>query len=463
MDEFQPLAQRFVDFVNASPSPYHTVHSSKTLLLSAGYQQLHETDQWTLKPGGKYFYTRNQSTIFAFAIGEKYKPGNPFAIVGAHTDSPTLKLRPVSAVKANGFLQVGCETYGGGLWYTWFDRDLSVAGRVIIKTGDKFESRLVKLEKPLLRIPSLAIHLDRSVNTEGFKYNTQTHLLPILATEKLNASINEAPKDKDVKEKHHPILLKVLSDHLGCRVEDIQTFDLNLFDTQPATIGGALNEFVFAPRCDNLGMSFCSLIGLLDSTSKPDSLANETQIRAISLYDNEEVGSSSAHGAGSPMLLELIERVLETLAKGNKELVSETIRKSFLVSADMAHCLNPNYSSNYEPKHQPMMNQGPVIKYNANLRYATTAYSSFIILELAKRNNIPVQEFVVRNDSPCGSTIGPIISSLVGIRTVDIGNPQLSMHSIRETAGVADVTYGSQLCKSFFEQFGVLDAQIKID
>jgi len=328
---------------------------------------------------------------------------------------------------------------------------------VLVKVGDKFESRLVKIDRPILRIPSLAIHLDRSVNTDGFKFNTQTHLLPVL-------SLAVKSELQGPKPDHHPLLLDLLAKQLGVKAEDIQTFDLNLCDTQPGTIAGANQEFVLSPRLDNLCMSYCSLQALADAVSSP-SFENETNVHTVMLFDNEEVGSSSAQGAAGPIVLDLIKRIssLEDPKNVPLGLVDLAIRRSFLISADMAHAIHPNYSSHHEPLHQPKINAGPVIKHNANLRYTSTAFSAFVIKELARTHNIPVQEFVVKNDSACGSTIGPILSTLSGIRAVDIGNPQWSMHSIREQCGVADPTHATALLRAFFEQFSTLDNKITID
>lgn len=326
-----------------------------------------------------------------------------------------------------------------------------------MKVGDKFESRLVKIDKPLLRIPTLAIHLDRGVNTDGFKYNTQTHLLPIISSVQ-----TQLQGDKADKPDHHPLLLDFIAKQLGVAVTDIQTFDLNLCDTLPGAIGGGLDEFIFSPRIDNLCMSYCATQALAEAVGSP-AFQEETGVNAVLLFDHEEVGSASAHGAGSPVILDLIQRVNTIGGPNVLPEIDQSIRKSFFISADMAHALHPNYSSLHEPNHQPKINAGPVIKHNANQRYATTAYSAFVIKELAKSAGVPIQEFVVKNDMACGSTIGPIIATLSGIRTVDIGNPQLSMHSIREQCGVADVTHAVKLIKTFFEQFTTLDSKIKID
>ncbi|EGC33023.1 hypothetical protein DICPUDRAFT_154975 [Dictyostelium purpureum] len=466
MDQYLPKAKEFISFIDKSPSPFHAVAYFSDLLKKNGFVQLSEKQMWDVKPNGKYFFTRNQSMISAFMVGGKYKPGNGFNISAAHTDSPNFKVRPVSNVENVGYLQVGVETYGGGLWYTWFDRDLTVAGRVIVKVGnDQYESRLVHINKPILRIPTLAIHLDRSVNTDGFKYNTQNHLVPMIAS-KLSVPASAKPEDtssttNNSGAKHHPILLELLAKELGCAVSDIQNFDLSVVDTQPAAIGGGFDEFIFSPRCDNLVMSYCSVNGLLNV--KESTLANEENVLAVVLYDNEEVGSSSPQGACAPLINDTISRVNTALFSEQfkshelNNFIDLSLRNSFLISADMAHAVHPNYINNHEPLHRPALNKGPVIKYNANLRYATTCPTSFVILDICKKNNIPIQEFLVKNDSPCGSTIGPIISGTYGIKTVDIGNPQLSMHSIRETCGVADITHATNLIHKFFEQFTQLN------
>ncbi|GAM24522.1 hypothetical protein SAMD00019534_076970 [Acytostelium subglobosum LB1] len=503
MDTFLPQAKRMIEFIDQSPSPYHAVSVLAQKLISCGFVQLSERTKWSLEPGKRYLFIRNQSCISAFIVGKKFVGGNPFAIAAAHTDSPTLRVRPVSKVDSAGYLQVGCEMYGGGLWYTWFDRDLSVAGRVMVRTApDRFESKLVHIKRPLLRIPSLAIHLDRSVNTDGFKYNTQNHVVPILANQivgKLAANSGNSGnsghggnggnggntgngshggnggdgskvQDKPstgLESKHHPILLDLLAKELNCSVGDIQNFDLCVCDTQPAAIGGASSEFIHSPRLDNLNMSYC----VMEALSNVDDahLANEESVLAAVLFDNEEVGSSSPQGACAPLLIDTITRINRCFARAGDQddavtqLTDMSTRKSFLISADMAHAVHPNYAQQHEPKHRPLMNRGTVIKYNSNLRYATDSTSAFIILELARRNNIPIQEFLVRNDVACGSTIGPIISGSYGIKTVDIGNAQLSMHSIRETSGVADVTHSTNLIQTFYEQYTQLHRQVVID
>ncbi|RIA89160.1 peptidase M18 [Glomus cerebriforme] len=453
----------FIEFVNNSPSPFHAVEEARLRLIEAGYEELKERDSWKgkLKNNGKYYFTRNRSTIVAFAIGGKYVPGNGVSMAGAHTDSPCLKVKPISKRDKTGYLQVGVEPYGGGLWHTWFDRDLSVAGRIMVETGEnKFEHKLVKITRPILRIPTLAIHLDGSVR-EAFKFNNETHLTPLIAT----ATKALAGDSINTEEKHHPIFLDLLVQELGCKVNEIHDFELCLYDTHSSTIGGAFNEFIFSARLDNLMMSYTILTALINSTrDTSESLSNDPNIRLISLFDNEEIGSTTAHGADSSLLESTLRRLCVSFGNENLETIfEETIHKSFMISADMAHAVHPNYSDKHEENHRPQMHKGVVIKINANQRYATTATTSLILRQAAKKYNVPLQEFVVRNDSSCGSTIGPMISANLGLRTVDVGNPQLSMHSIRETSGTDDVGHAIRLFQGFFEDFAKIDQNIIVD
>lgn len=477
------MAADLVEFLNSSPTAFHAVDEAKKRLRSAGYEQVSEREDWSLEAGKKYFFTRNHSTIVAFAIGKRYVAGNGFHIIGAHTDSPCLKLKPVSKVSKGGYLEVGVQTYGGGLWHTWFDRDLTVAGRMIIREGKdsgvSYSHRLVRIGEPIMRVPTLAIHLDRGVN-DGFKVNTQSHLLPVLATS-VKAELNKVAsenspvesgssidgkkadeKSTSENQKHHSLLLQLLAAEVGCEPDDICDFELQACDTQPSIIAGAAKEFIFSGRLDNLCMSFCSLQALIDATSSESSLEDETGVRMVSLFDHEEVGSDSAQGAGSPAMLDALSRITSFFSSDVKVL-EKAIQKSFLVSADMAHALHPNYMDKHEENHQPKLHGGLVIKHNANQRYATNSITSFIFREIAMKHNLPIQDFVVRNDMPCGSTIGPILASGTGIRTVDVGAPQLSMHSIREMCAVDDVKHSYEHFKAFFLEFSHLDSKIVVD
>lgn len=467
-EAIQKTATQFVKFLNASPSPYHCVATMKTRLLEAGYVHLSEGDsEWKLSPGGKYFITRNASTLAAFALGGKFTAGNGFSMVGAHTDSPVLKLKPHSAVTKGNYLAVGVEPYGGGTWPTWFDRELSISGRAVVARGEGFSHELVRLDKGVTRISNIAIHLQRELGTK-LEFNKQTHLLPILAT-KVKAALNAPSSSGSGSEpapKHHPVLLKLLAEKLGCHPEDIRDFDLNMHDAQPAAIGGACDEFVFSARLDNQGMCFAALEALLAAQN----LENDVCCRVAVFFDNEEVGSTSAQGADSTLMNQLCHRITSSVTGSEalssvkfEQLIDMAFRKSFLLSADMAHALHPAYEAKYEPQHSPALHSGPVIKHNANQRYATTAPTAWVIREICRRHSVPVQDFVVRNDSPCGSTIGPMMSANMGVRTMDMGAPCLSMHSIREVCGTDDIWHSTNMFRYFYEDYAEVNASLKVD
>ncbi|KAK9061342.1 hypothetical protein SSX86_018522 [Deinandra increscens subsp. villosa] len=450
-----------LDYLNESWTQFHATAEAKRQLVAAGFHLLSENDDWELKPGGRYFFTRNMSCLVAFAIGEKYSVGNGFHVIAAHTDSPCLKLKPKSALSKSNYLMVNVQTYGGGLWHTWFDRDLSVAGRVILRAGDgSFQHKLVKVKRPLLRVPTLAIHLDRTVNQDGFKPNLETHLNPLLATKHDDPSSDL----KDSNSSHHPLLMQILSEELGCEIDDIANIELNICDTQPSCLGGANNEFIFSGRLDNLASSFCALRALVDSCG-PKDLSDEHAIRMVALFDNEEVGSDSMQGAGAPTMFQAMKRIIDSLANQyiRESIIERAIRRSFLVSADMAHGVHPNFMDKHEEHHRPELHKGLVIKHNANQRYATSGTTAFLFKEVGKIHNLPTQDFVVRNDMGCGSTIGPILASGIGIRTVDCGIPQLSMHSVREICGKEDIDIAYNHFKAFYQTFSTVDQKLNVD
>ncbi|KAI9798103.1 MAG: hypothetical protein M1833_005000 [Piccolia ochrophora] len=482
---------------------FHAVRNASDLLRNAGFEELKERDTWVnkIQNGGKYYLTRNGTSIVAFAVGGKWKPTNPIAMIGAHTDSPCLRIKPVSKKQSDGFLQVGVETYGGGLWHTWFDRDLSVAGRVMVKTSEgNFVQRLIRIDRPILRIPTLAIHLDRQ---ETFAFNKETQLFPIagLVAAELSRTGSDAEREarrqeqsseafnplKSPMERHHTYLVELVAEKAKVQPADVIDFELVLYDTQKPCIGGINGELIFSARLDNLVMSYCSIMGLIDSLSSASALDHESSIRLIALFDHEEIGSQTAQGADSNLLPAVVRRLstLPRTSSGNSQesrnktaeldgatAFEQTLAASFLISADMAHSVHPNYPAKYESDHRPEMNKGVVIKINANARYATNSPGIVMLQEVARRakapekseaRGVPLQLFVVRNDSSCGSTIGPMLSAAMGARTLDLGNPQLSMHSIRETGGVHDVEHAVRLFESFFSHFTDLEAKILVD
>eukprot|EP00126_Sphaerothecum_destruens_P004809 Sdes_comp18390_c0_seq1m8217 len=457
-------ARSFLSFVNKAQSPWHAVQVSREKLIAGGFTELNERDTWSVKPNGKYFFTRNQSTLVAFAVGGKFKAGNGFTMVGAHTDSPCLRVKPVSAMPSkHGYIQIGVETYGGGLWHTWFDRDLTLCGRVVILGENGYESRLLKVDRPIISIPNLAIHLNRSIYEDGFKPNHETHLVPLIATT-LKSMLEgykvpeHACSSTEMENMHHPLLIQLICEELKVSPSQIVDFELCLADCVPSCLAGIHNEFIHSGRLDNLLSSYSAVEALIRSLP---TLGNDSNCRIVSLYDHEEIGSSSAQGAASAMT----EHVLRRLSVNIKNPVAfeEAMNRSLLISADMAHAVHPNYPEKHESQHAVQMHRGPVIKYNCKQRYATNSVTSSVIREIARRHNIPLQSFVVRNDSGCGSTIGPILSSNLGLRVVDIGNPQLAMHSIREMCGVDDLYNCIQLMEAFFSDFPELDTKFKID
>jgi aspartyl aminopeptidase len=397
-------------------SAYHAVHSAIQRLKTAGFQEIKERDGWnsTLVPGGKYYLTRNGSSIIAFGIGKKWKAGNPFAMIGAHTDSCTLRLKPVSKKTGAGFMQVGVEAYGGGIWHTWFDRDLSIAGRAMCKDGKgNIVSKLVKVDRPILRIPTLAIHLSRVNN---FEPNKETELFPIAgliaaelnrtgATGKKEDKVDEEDKPftplQALSERHHPYVVELIAEEAGVEVEAIVDFEIILYDTQKACIGGINNELIFGGRLDNLGMTYCAVEGLIGSVSDSSALEDESSIRLITCFDHEEIGSTSAHGAASNFLPAVLRRLAvlpshhdsgsdksyEKISKDDLDISTayeQSLATSFLLSADMAHSVNPNYLTKYEADHRPEMNKGTVIKVNANQRYATNSPGIVLLEEVCK-------------------------------------------------------------------------------
>jgi len=446
-------ASDLIDFVHSTPTPFHLVSESVKKLEEAGFSRLDERELWAVNKkivvGGKYFYHRNLSTIVAFTVGELYKPGGAFKVVGAHTDSPVLKLKPNSKRSAHGYLQLGVECYGGGLWHTWFDRDLSLAGCAIVEDNGKFERKLINIKRPILRVPSLCIHLQTADERSSFAPNKENHLQPILSM--IEKDLNEVKEGQD--KRHCSQLIGLLCEELCCEPQQIKDVELTLCDTQPGSVWGLNGEFVSSPRMDNQVHCYTGLSALLDHSID---LSQDSGVSMLVCFDHEEIGSDSAQGAGSPVMSEAISRVLGCFDSSD-EMLKVTIRNSFLVSADVAHALHPNYDHKHEKNHQPLLNKGTVIKTNQNQRYATNAETGFLLREIARRGEVPIQEFVVRNDCPCGSTIGPIISSKIGIRTVDLGVPSLSMHSIRETIGCQDVATNAKLFTTFFKVFGELD------
>ena len=407
-----------LDYVHASPSPRHCVEETARRLEDAGFAALSEKEAWSLNHGDARYLIRG-GTILAFRVGSAPAVEAGFRLIGAHTDSPNLRIKPVPDVRANGYQQLGVETYGGLLDYTWLDRDLGMAGGVVVTEGGTLVTRLVRIDRPILRIPSLAIHLNRGVRESGLKLNAQKHLQPILGL--------SAEGSDEVG-----ALKALLAGELGVDEEQIVSWDLSLMDVNKPSVGGVNGEFIFCPRMDNQAMCHAALIALLESAPSP-----ATQV--ICLYDHEEVGSSSSAGAAGNSVESLMRRICETEGPGAVAGgLPRAVAHSYQISADMAHAVHPNYADKHEPKHMPHLNAGPVIKVNTQQRYATDAETAGLFESLCRDADVPFQTFVNRTDLRCGSTIGPISAARLGVATVDVGNPMLSMHAIREMGGAED-------------------------
>ncbi|HVG59504.1 MAG TPA: M18 family aminopeptidase [Hyalangium sp.] len=427
------VAKDVLAYIDASPTPYHAVRETARRLTQHGYRELDERETWTLQPGDRVYVIRGGTSIAAFHLGTTPVDRAGFRLVGAHTDSPNLRLKPNASVLKNGYQQLGVEIYGGVLLSTWLDRDLSLAGRVTVLAGGRPESHLVDFRRPLLRVPNLAIHLNRTVNTDGLKLNAQEHMVPVLGLE------SAGPAEL------RSLLVTELSG-AGVRAEagDILGYDLCLYDTQPASRSGAHGEFLQAPRLDNLASCHAALSALLAMEKAGEATCG------VVLYDHEEIGSRSAQGAAGSFLRDGLERLVLAHSDGRRDAFYRAIRHSYLVSADMAHAVHPNYAALHEPKHQPLMGGGPVIKSNVNQSYATDGETWAFFAALCRESGVTPQHFVTRTDLGCGSTIGPITAAELGIRTVDVGSPMLSMHSIREMAAASDVAAMITVLRRFF-------------
>lgn len=410
------LANDLLAYIDASPTPYHAVAETARRLEAAGYDELAEGDAWSVEPGGRHYVTRSGGSIVAFQVGRAPLAQAGARVIGAHTDSPNLRVKPKPDRTGRGMHQIVMEPYGGVLLYTWLDRDLALAGRVVVRDGQGGQrTHRVRFDEPLLRVPSLAIHLDRNVNVEGLKLNAQQHMNPLIGLEGSAALVE--------------LLAQALTDEgASVSAEDVLAWDLMAYDLTPATRSGIDGAFIHAPRLDNLASCHAGLRALLGVESEAD------HTRVIAFWDHEEVGSSTASGAGSPFLADVLMRLA-----GDPVSFQQAVSRSALVSADMAHAVHPNHPEMHEPLHMPLLGAGPVIKTNTNQRYATDAETRALFLRCCEVVGAPVQHFVNRSDLACGSTIGPISATRLGIPTVDVGNPMLSMHSVREMCATDDV------------------------
>ena len=406
--------EKLLDFIKKSPTAFQAVGEMQKRLTENGFEELSEKEYWKLVPGGKYLVTRNHSALIAFCIPEK--ESRAVHIMASHSDSPSFKIKENPEIKAdNSYVKLNVEKYGGMLMAPWFDRPLSVAGRVVIRSNDGLEEKMVNIERDLVMIPNLAIHMNREANN-GVAYNPQKDLLPLFAAENTDRT-----------------LLELIADQAGIEKKDIISYDLFLYNRMPGTIWGADNEFVSSARLDDLQCAFASMEGMLRAE-------NKTSIAVHCVMDNEEVGSGTRQGAASTFLKDTLLRINMGLGRTYEEYLM-TLAGSFMVSADNAHALHPNYADKTDPTNHPVLNKGIVIKFNANQKYCTDAVSAAEFKELCAKADVPYQIFVNRSDIAGGSTLGNISNTQVPMNTVDIGLPQLAMHSPYETAGVKDTEY----------------------
>jgi len=412
-----------LDFIKRSPTPFHAVQTMVEMLENAGFKHLTEKEQWAVNQPGRYFVTRNDSSIVAFQLNQSLVE-HGIHMVGAHTDSPCLKVKPNPEIIKNDYLQLGVEVYGGALLNPWFDRDLSLAGRVsFLNENNEIAHQLIDWEKAIAVIPSLAIHLDREANTKR-TVNKQTDMPPVLM---------QLPKgSKAVDSDFNAMLLELVNAGIeadgGLKATRVLDYELSFYDVQAPAVVGLNDDFIAAARLDNLLSCYTGLMALLNHDGKQNAL--------LVCNDHEEVGSVSAAGAQGNFLKSVLTRLC-----ASDEALSRTMASSLMISVDNAHAVHPNFADKHDGNHGPIINQGPVIKTNANQRYATNSETGAMFKQWCEMADVPVQSFVVRSDMACGSTIGPITANELGVRTVDIGVPSFAMHSIRELAGRMDAYF----------------------
>lgn len=417
-------------FLDASPTPFHAVRCMSELLAKSGFTELNESDNWTLKTGDKHFLSRNGSSIIAFTVGSSPLTTAGLRMTGAHTDSPCLMVKPQPEIAVKGYLQLGVEVYGGALLNPWFDRDLSIAGRLVYRNKrQQLKQTLVDFKRPVAIIPSLAIHLDRKANSDR-TVNAQTDLPPLLMMTDKAESFRE-----------------LLADEFLLDGEEVLDYEMCLYDTQGAAMLGINNELLASARLDNLLSCFVTTQALIQ--------ADATNTCLMVCNDHEEVGSVSAVGADGPFLEAVVARLTESDER------NAVIDKSLMISCDNAHAVHPNYPSTHDSLHSPRLNGGPVIKVNVKQRYATTSLTASLFRQLCADVDVPVQSFVSRSDTACGSTVGPITAARLGVATLDVGIPQLAMHSCREVTGSLDAARLTDVLAAFFNRSSSLSIEVE--
>jgi aspartyl aminopeptidase len=428
-------AWRLLAYCDASPSPYHACATAAAMLGEAGFTQLAEDAVWPGDPG-RWFVVRGGSLI-AWSLRAEHHPHDGFRIVGAHTDSPNLRVKPQPDVARARVRQLGVEAYGAVLLNSWLDRDLGLSGRVAIRSdGGGASLRLLRVDRPVCCIPQLAIHLDRDVTHKGLIVDAQHHLSPIWGV-----AAGSAPVEGGFR--------TFVAEELGVAADDVLSWDLMLHDLAPGALVGRDDELIGSARLDNLASCWAAVESLVER-SDPAGIEADGPGRIICLFDHEEIGSTSDRGAGSSLLPTVLERIVSARG-GDRDTLHRALARSACLSADMAHATHPNYADRHDPQHQVALNGGPVVKVNANVRYATDAPGSALVALAAEQAKVPLQAFAMRSDLPCGSTIGPVTAARLGITTVDVGMPQLAMHAAREHAGSHDPASYRALVAAFLD------------
>jgi aminopeptidase I len=452
-ESFSPskYTQPYLKFMTSNPTVYHAVDAFTSQLKDAGYEALSERQIWKLKPGGKYFVTRNSSSLIAFEIGSSYKPGNGIAIVAGHVDALTVKLKPVPKLpNKGGFVQMAVAPYAGGLNTTWWDRDLGIGGRVLVKTSSGIEEKLVKLDWPIARIPTLAPHFGAAAYGP---FNPETQMVPIIGLE--NSEKESSMPAGTFAATQPERMVRTIAGEMGITdYSSIVNWELELFDIQPAQLGGLDKEFIFAGRIDDKLCCFAAIEALLASSSASGI------VKMVGCFDDEEIGSYLRQGARSNFMESVCQRIVESSADAySPQLYAQTMANSFLVSSDVIHAVNPNFLGAYLENHSPQLNVGVAVSADPNGHMTTDSVSTALLSRIAEKCGSTLQVFQIRNDSRSGGTIGPMTSSRLGCRAIDCGIPQLSMHSIRATTGSLDPGLGVKLYKGFFEHFEEVDKE----
>ena len=431
--EVKSFAREVIEFIDESPSTYHVVKNCSDILDENGFERIMPREKWEIKKGGKYFLKKSSSTIIAFTVGEDFDVKNGFKIFGAHTDSPCFRIKPNPEIVTENVVRLNTEVYGGPILSTWFDRPLSIAGRVIVKGEDSFFPRTVKIkiDEPLLTIPNLAIHQNREVNN-GVKIDKQNDVLPVISL--INKNFER-----------EGYLERIILEKTGIKKEDIIDFDLYLYATEKGCLLGANEEFMSSPKIDNLASVYTGLIGLLEAEE------NQDRINIFVAFDNEEIGSATKQGEDSKYLLNTFERISLALGLSRGDFL-QMLESSYILSADAAHAAHPAHLGKTDPTNRGKINEGISIKISAKQKYTSDGYSIAVIKQLIEGTEIQIQPFVNESNELGGSTIGPISSTHLDIDGVDLGVPMLAMHSVRELCGIFDVFYLKELAKEFFSK-----------